>query len=122
MAAALRPHLKNKRAKEMKTQTFNIRYVLLQRSEAGFSQLKARRQSCHYLVTKEGRLLTVHELTPEDGVIVIVVAGCGNSAFDGLTAKQFNAAGEVISLIACLCPDAKVIHEGNKAARIASAA
>jgi hypothetical protein len=106
----------------MNTQTFNIRYVLLQRSEAGFSQLKARRQSCHYLITTEGRLLKVHELTPEDGVIVIVVAGCGKGAFDRLTAKQFNAAGKLISLIACLYPDAKVIHEGNKAVRIANAA
>jgi hypothetical protein len=122
MATTMRPHLQNKREQEMKTQTFNIRYILLQRSEAGFSQLKARRQSCHYLITTEGRLLTVHELTPEDGVVIIVIAGCGNGAFDGLTAKQFNAAGEVISLIACLCPDAKVIHQGNKAISMASAA
>jgi hypothetical protein len=106
----------------MNTQTFNIRYVLLQRSEAGFSQLKARRQSCHYLITTEGRLLKVHEIAPEDGAVIIVIAGTGTDTSDKLTAEQFAGLKKVVSILARLCPDARFIHQGNEPAKTAKAA
>lgn len=72
----------------MNTQPFNIRYIIVQHCEAGYSQLKTRKQSCHYYITASGKLQSVHELTPIEGVLIIAVADLTNTQHIGRTDAQ----------------------------------
>lgn len=69
----------------MNSNNYNIRYIIVQQNDAGLSQLSARKQSCHYYITAAGKLLTVHELTPPEGAIIIVLA---NQAADVLAQQH----------------------------------
>ena len=92
----------------MNTQTFNIRYIIVQHSEAGYSQLKARKQSCHYLITENGKQITVHEPTPLDGTIIIAVAAFANTENIGRTDKQNETLFRTLALLSNQLPQAKI--------------